>query len=170
MQLRVCGKVTYRVEYPWRTVPSWGIEDSPQVEEEHGSNTTAIHTLLLPGFRIGHLDICPNHPQADRATQTPDKKKHPSSHTINQVEKPDECRDRLDDTKNTGSKQSAVVAFQANTLEDSGTVVIDRVDTGPVLPEEEHAAKEEAIHDLLIGAGSFERLPKSHANGRALLL
>lgn len=53
----------YRVEDPWGTVPSWGIEDCPQVEEEHGCDTTAAQGATCVLFGLGNLDVCANNPQ-----------------------------------------------------------------------------------------------------------
>ena len=54
-------------------------------------------------------------------------------------------------------------------LENSGRVVVNGVDTRSVLPEEQHAAQEQAVHDLVVGVSSLEGLPEAKTNGRALL-
>ena len=55
-------------------------------------------------------------------------------------------------------------------LEDSRAVVVDSVDAGAVLPEEQGASEEQAPHDFLVGTGSLERLPEADANATALLV
>lgn len=55
-------------------------------------------------------------------------------------------------------------------LEDSGGVIVDGVDTGAILPEEEHATQEKTVHDTLVGTSGLEWLPEANTNGCALLL
>lgn len=60
--------------------------------------------------------------------------------------------------------------METNALEHRGAIVVDGIDATAVLPEEEHASQEEAIHDFFVGSGGLERLPEAKANGGALLL
>lgn len=55
-------------------------------------------------------------------------------------------------------------------LEDSGRVVVDSVDTGSILPEEEHAAEEQTPHQVRAGSKRLEGLPESETDGRLLVL
>lgn len=55
-------------------------------------------------------------------------------------------------------------------LEDSRGVVVDGVNAGTVLPEEEHATEEQTPHDTLVATGRLEWLPEANPDGRALLL
>jgi hypothetical protein len=55
-------------------------------------------------------------------------------------------------------------------LENSRRVVVDGVDTGTVLPEEEHTAQHETVHDALVGGKGLERLPEANTNGASLIL
>lgn len=54
-------------------------------------------------------------------------------------------------------------------LEDSRGVVVDGVNAGTVLPEEEHATQEQTPHDTLVVTSSLEWLPEANTDGRALL-
>lgn len=47
MAVTEAGEQAYRVNNPWGTVPGRGIKHCPQIEEEHSSNATAIHLLVL---------------------------------------------------------------------------------------------------------------------------
>lgn len=55
-------------------------------------------------------------------------------------------------------------------LEDSRGVVVDGVNAGAILPEEEHATQEQTPHDTLVATGRLEWLPEANTDGRALLL
>lgn len=187
---------TYRVEYPGRTVPGRGIEDGPEVEEEHGRNTTAVHAGLgvLGGF--GDLDVCTNDPQADGTTDSTDQEQVTTTDAINEIQQPHEGDDSLDNTEDTGGQETSVGTSNANTLcgkkkgvskvvtscfcsffhpsraylENGRRIVVNSIDARAILPEEEHATQEQTPHNTLVGAGSLEWLPEANADGRALLL
>ena len=107
---------TYRVENPGSTVPGRGVEDGPQVEEEHGRNTTTVHMGLGVLGRFGDLDVCADDPQADGATGGTDQEQVAATDAINEVQQPHESDDGLDDTEDTGSQKGGVGASDTNTL------------------------------------------------------
>lgn len=57
--------MAYRVENPRSTIPSRGVKDCPQVEEEHSGYTATVHLLLLPGLGVCDFNICTYEPEAD---------------------------------------------------------------------------------------------------------
>lgn len=65
--------MTHRVQDPRGAVPGWGIEDGPEVEEEHGHDTTAIHVRLGVIRWVCNLDVRADDPHANRATQGTDQ-------------------------------------------------------------------------------------------------
>lgn len=107
---------TYRVENPWGTVPGRGVEDGPQVEEEHSGNTTTVHLGLGVLGRLGDLDVCADNPQADGATSGTDQEQVTATDAINEVQQPHEGDDSLDDTEDTGSQKGGVGTSDTDTL------------------------------------------------------
>ena len=55
-------------------------------------------------------------------------------------------------------------------FEDSGRVVVNGVDTGSILPEEEHTSEHETVHHIAASSKSLEGLPETNTNGRSLVL
>lgn len=114
----VCLHVsTYRVENPGSTVPGRGIEDGPQVEEEHGSNTTAIHGGLGVIGWLGNLDVRTNDPQADGTANSTDQEQVTATDVINEIQQPNEGNYGLDNTEDTGGQKTSVGTSNANTLQ-----------------------------------------------------
>ena len=54
-------------------------------------------------------------------------------------------------------------------FEDSWGVVVDGVDARTVLPEEEHTAQHQTVHDTLVRGEGLERLPEANTNGASLV-
>jgi hypothetical protein len=49
-------------------------------------------------------------------------------------------------------------------------IVVDSVNSGSILPHEQHASKEQAPHDLAVPSGGLEGLPETFTNRSGLLL
>ena len=54
-------------------------------------------------------------------------------------------------------------------FENCGRVVVDGVDTGSILPEEEHASQHQTVHNISAGGEGLEGLPEANTNGRLLV-
>lgn len=104
----------YRVENPGGSVPGWGIEDSPQVEEEHGCNTTASQAIALVVLRLRNLDVRADDPQADGATCGTDQEQVSATDLVDQPEQPDKGHDRLHDAEDSGGEQTGVGTLDTN--------------------------------------------------------
>lgn len=160
---------TYRVDDPRGTVPSGGIDSSPQVEEEDGSNTSTIQVVLGVFCRTDNVDVGTNSIHAGGSADGTTEEELTTSELINQKEQPDNGEDSLDDTKDT-IENTLSVASNTKTGEDSRAVVVDGVDTGRVLPEEQHATQEEAVLQARRLEDSLEGLPEAQTNSSNLLL
>lgn len=163
------GVEHFRVENPGGTVPGWGVEDGPEIEEEHGCDAAAVHVGLRVRGGVGDLDVGTDDPETDGTTKSTDQEQVATTDTVNQVQKPDKGNDSLDDTEDTGGEHASVGTSDTNALEDGRGVVVDGVDTRAVLPEKEHASQEQAVHDFFVGGSSPEGLPEPKADRRALL-
>jgi hypothetical protein len=73
----------YRVKDPGGTVPGWSIENGPQVEEEHGRDTTAAQGIALVVLRLGDFDVCTNNPQADGTSGCTDEQQVAATDAVN---------------------------------------------------------------------------------------
>ena len=104
----------YRVKNPWGTVPGWGVEDCPQVEEEHGGNTTTGQAVAVVLLRLGDLDVGTDNPQADRATGSTDQQQVTATDLVDQPKKPDESHYGFDDTEDSGGEQTSVGTLDTN--------------------------------------------------------
>ena len=89
---------------------------------------------------ICDLDVCADIIQTNRSSESSVHEEVPATETINEEEEPDDCHDCFDDAENAGGKKRGVCACDADGFEDCGGVVVDSVDAGCVLPEEERAA------------------------------
>lgn len=111
---------------PWGTVPGWCIKCSPEVEEEHGRDTTwaelSIWLRVIGG--IGDGNVGTNIPQAQWAANSADDEKKSSTEMVNQVKKPNECNSGLDNSKDASGEQAGVCAGDTNRAEDGRGVVV----------------------------------------------
>ena len=120
--------------------------------------------------RIDHLDVRPHNPHADGPSCRSDQQQQPSAHAVDQVEQPDDGHHRLDHAEDARGQKAGAVAFQPDALEHGRAVVVDGVDAGPVLPEEEHATEEQPVQDTLVRPGFLERPPEAKPDRGALVL
>lgn len=114
-------------------------------------------------------EVATNDPHADRTTKGTTHEKLATTKFVNEEEEPDDGEDGLDNTEDTGGKESSVGSADTDGLEDSGGVVVDGVDTGAVLPEEEHTTEEESPLNLVVTSDSLEGLPESKTDGGSLV-
>lgn len=98
----------YRVEDPWGSVPGWGIEDRPQVEKEHGCDTTAAQAVTLVLFGLGNLDVRADNPQTDGTTCCTNQQQVTATDVINQPKQPNESHDSLHYTEDSSGEQTSV--------------------------------------------------------------
>ena len=115
------------------------------------------------------LDVRADDPHADRATSSADHKKLGAAEVVDEIHEPDESDNSLDNTEETGGEETSVGTSDTNRLEDGGRVVVDGVDTGAVLPEEEHTTEEETVLDLAL-LDSLEGSPEARADNHAVVL
>lgn len=104
---------------------------------------------------------------------------------IDQVHQPDNGYNCLDDAEETSGEKASVCAGNADGLEDGGGIVVlrdllafscenwknatyDSVDAGAVLPEEQHAAKEQTVLDLAL-LDCLEGSPETGTNDRTVV-
>lgn len=107
--------VTHRVENPWSTIPGRGIEDGPQVEEEHGHDTATIHVRLGVVLWICDLDVCADDPHTNGTTERTDQKQVTTTNVVDKIQQPHEGDHSLDYAKDTGCEQT-VVSLDTNSL------------------------------------------------------
>lgn len=117
---------------------------------------------------VGDSDIATHIPKAGRATNGANHEQKASSQLVDQEEEPDESHASLDNTEDTSSKERGVGSGDADALEDRGRVVVDGVDSGGVLPEEESAAEEESVENLLVADEGSEWVAEAETDSRAL--
>lgn len=189
---------THRIDDPWSTVPGGCVDSSPHIEEEDCGNATTVEVVARVVRRVHDVDVCTNDPHTDGTGNTTDQKKLPSSELIDKEQQPDDRHNSLDDTEDT-SQDVAGVGLHTDTLqkegqysimcelsasgpcapcrsergtdlENGGRVVVDGVDTGSVLPEEEHAAEEQTPHQVRTSGKGLKGLPETETDGRLLVL
>lgn len=108
--------LTHRVEDPWGAVPGRGVEDGPQVKEEHRSDPTTAHVVRRVLLRLRDLDIRADDPQANGSACSADQQQHPSADMVNQVQQPHESNDRLHNAEDTRGQEIGVRATDPNAL------------------------------------------------------
>lgn len=153
---------------PWGWVPGWGVEGSPEVEEEDGGGAgwSEIGGDVL-GW-LGDGDVGTDVVEAETTSEGTNHQKTTTAKSLNKEEEVDEGEGSLDNAKETGSEEGGVRSSDTDGLEDGWRVVVDGVDTGGVLPEEERATEEESVHDLSVAAKSLEWLPETETDSVAL--
>ena len=158
-----------RVQDPWRTVPRWSVARGPDVEEDDCHDASAVELGARVVFGVFDLDVGADNPEADGASQSTPEEQLATADVVDQEEQPDDGYRGLDDTEN--ARHDLVHGpGDADTLEHRGTVVVDGVDTGAILPEEEHESQEQSPHHPGIRAGCLEWLPETSADLGLLLL
>lgn len=160
-----------RVVDPGRAVPGGRVEDGPQVEEGHGRDAAGRQTAIRGRVvgRVGDLDVGAYVVQTNGAAESTVHQEVPTAEVIDEEEKPYDCHDCLDDTKDSSGEQRGVGACDADGLENGGRIVIDGVDPGRVLPEEERTAQEETVSNSTVLDKGFERLPEAEADCALLM-
>lgn len=161
--------MTYRVDNPGGTVPGGSVDGSPQVEEEDGGDTAAVQVGDVVLGRLDDVDVGTDDPHADGASDGTNEQQLSATELVNKEEQPDDGHEGLDDTENTSQDVNSV-RLDTEGLEDGRRVVVDGVDTGSVLPEEEHAAQEQTVAEKRTVLESLEGLEEAHADGGLLLL
>lgn len=114
----------YRVEDPWGTVPGWSIEDRPQVEEEHGCDTTAAQAATRVIFGFGDLDVRADNPQTDGTTCCANQQQVTATDVVNQPKQPNESHNSLHYTEDSSREQTSVGTPDTN-LESSLALVVN---------------------------------------------
>lgn len=158
------------VQHPWSTVPRGCVECSPKVEKEHRCDTARSERCTLVLLWFGNRNVSSDKPQTKGATQSTDHEQVASAQIVNEIQKPDECEDSLDNTEDTSCQERGVGSLDTDALEDRGRVVVDGVDTRGILPEKESTTQEKSVHDLLVLGKCSEWLPESEADGSFLVL
>ena len=120
-------------------------------------------------FRVFDLDVGADNPETDGASEGTPEKQLATADVVDQEEQPDNRYRSLDDTENPGH-DLVHGPGDTNTLEHRGTVVVDGVDTGAILPEEEHESQEQSPHHPGIRGGRLEWLPETSADLGLLFL
>lgn len=154
---------TYRIDDPRGTVPGGGVDSGPEVEEDDGSDATASQVVLRVLGWLNDADVASDDPHAEGTGDGTDEKKLSSSELIDEEEKPDKGHNGLDNTEDT-SHQVDSVALNTDAGENGRGVVVNGVDTGAVLPEEQHAAQEQAPLQIGTGTKGLEGLPEAESN------
>lgn len=159
-----------RVDDPGCAVPGWRVERRPQVEEEDGCDTAPVEVVALVVGRVHDFDVCTHNPHADGSAGGTDQQQQPAADVVDKVQQPDDCHYSLDHAEDARGQKAGAVAFQPDALEHGRAVVVDGVDAGPVLPEEEHATEEQPVQDTLVRPGFLERPPEAKPDRGALVL
>ena len=155
---------------PWGTIPRWRVEDGPQVEECHGADTTVAEGLRDVLRGVSYSDVAADVPHAERATDSSVHEQVAASELVNKDEEPEKCDDGLDDAENASCEKRGGGTDDTDRLEDGGRVIVDGIDTGGVLPEEERATEEEAPHCLLVTEDRLEWRREIEAHRNSLVL
>ena len=119
--------------------------------------------------RLDDVDVGTDDPHANGSSDSTNEQQLSATKLVNQEEQPDDGHESLDDTENT-SQDVDSVGLDTEGLEDGGRVVVDGVDTGSVLPEEEHATQEQTVAEKRAVLESLEGLEEAHTNSSLLLL
>jgi hypothetical protein len=98
----------YRIEDPRGSVPSWGIEDGPQVEEEHGCDTAAAEAVAGVLLWFGDLDVCTDDPETDGTTCGADEEEVTATDVVDEPEEPDKGYHGLYDTEDSSGEETGV--------------------------------------------------------------
>lgn len=117
----------YRVENPGGTVPSWGIEYRPQVEEEHCCDTTATQGVTFVIFGLGDLDVRADNPQTNGTTCCTNQQQVTATNVINQPKQPNESHHSLHYTEDSGGEQTSVCTLNTNLEALLASVIDDHI-------------------------------------------
>lgn len=119
--------------------------------------------------RVGDLDVCTDIVEAESTPESTEHEEVSSTKVVDEEEEPDDGYQCLDDTEDAGGEERGVCAGDTNGFEDCGGVVVDGVDAGRILPEEEGTAKKESVADFAIVHECSEWLPESKTDGCMLM-
>lgn len=89
---------------------------------------------------------------------------------VNQIEQPENGDGGFDNAKDAGGEQRGIGPSNADGLEHGGRIVVDRVDAGAVLPQEEGTTEEEAVEHAAVVENGLEGLPETKTDGSGLPL
>lgn len=106
------------VNDPGGTVPGWGVDGSPQVEEENSSDTSAVKRGGRVFLGLHDADVGTNDPHADRSGHGTTEEQVASTNLVDKEEEPHESHNGLDHTEDTGH-QVGSLAVNTN-LEEEG--------------------------------------------------
>ena len=136
---------------------------SPDIEEENGADSGRwkFRSWVLGRFSDGNVGT--DVPQAKTATRSSDHQQLSSTVLINKEDKIDDCENGLDNTEQTSREERGVKSNNSDTLKHRWGVVVDGVDSGSVLPEEQRSSEEESPLNMSVGCKKPEWLPEAHA-------
>lgn len=99
-------------------VPTRTVENGPQIEEEHGRDTSRRELGRRVELWFGNGDVCTQVIHADSTPDRSNEKHCATTKPVDQEEKPDNCTQELDDTEDTGREQRGVGTGNSDGLED----------------------------------------------------
>ena len=117
------------VDDPWSTVPRWGVEGGPQVEEKDRRYTSRGQRSVRVGASAGNVDVCSDVPHAQAPANGTDHQELATAEVIDEEEQPDKRERGLHNSEKPGGEETSVCAGNAQGTEDGWRVVVDGVDT-----------------------------------------
>ena len=95
--------------------------------------------------RLSNGNVCSVVVEAESTAKSSEHEMVAAAQSVDEEEEPDDGYGGFDNTKDSGGEETGIRSSYADRFEDGGGVVVDCVDAGGVLPEEEGAAEEEAV-------------------------
>jgi hypothetical protein len=126
------------IDDPGGWVPGGCVECSPQVEEEHSSDTTTTKLGGMIVLRLRDRNVGSDCVHADTATDRSDHEHDSAASMVDKVDHPDDSDDGLDYTEDTGAEQTGRSADDTDGLENGRRIVLFHVN---------------CIHGVLPGSG-----------------
>ncbi|KAI3489756.1 hypothetical protein L1887_46127 [Cichorium endivia] len=136
---------------PGDWVVSKRIEARPNVEEDQRRGSSGVERRLLVLGRLGDGDVAGDVVHGDRTTRRRNHEQAASAHRLNKDEDEERRTGRLDDTKDSRRQESRRCARDANRLEYGRRIVVDSVNAGAVLEQEEAGCEGETTNEVLAG-------------------
>ena len=149
------------VDDPGCAVPRRCVEDGPQVEEEDRGNTARGQRGGGVGVDTSVENVTTDDPHANRATDGTDHQELSASEVIDEDQNPDDGEDGLDHTEDTGGQVDGILGLNAHRPEHIGAVIVDSVNSGEVLQDEQRMAKEESPSGLRVLESLLDRLEEA---------
>jgi len=119
---------------------------------------------------VCNLDVRSDVIEAEGTAEGTEHEEVSSTEVVDEEEEPDDGYEGLDNAEDTGSEERGICARDTNRFEDSWRVVVDGVNSGGILPEEEGAAEEETIGNFPVIDEGSKWLPESESNSSVLVL